>query len=71
LNYRKVRESCERIAHVLGINTNPLTQSNNEMPSYPHTTVSAMNHVKTPTDYFSPQRKGDQTTMASNFFNPR
>jgi hypothetical protein len=61
LNYQKVRESCERIAHVLGISTNlggliilsyifiDLPQTN-----YPNTAMSAANHVKTPTEYLSP-----------------
>lgn len=59
MNYRRVRESCERIANVLGININPATMSSlSEIPktNHPQTVTSAFNHVKTPTDYLSPNK---------------
>ena len=63
MNYRKVRESCERIASVLGINANPTILNSMKSPN---------NNKPDGNDYFSPnKRTGDDTTMASHFFNPR
>lgn len=67
-NYRKVRESCERIANVLGLNT---AASLGPMPktTYPQSAASGQNQMRTPTEFLSPARKGDETT-GTNFFNP-
>lgn len=59
INYRKVRESCERIANVLGISNNPVVMNSLQNSKPPITQ-----------DYFSPNKK-DDTTRATNFYNPR
>lgn len=77
-NYKKVRESCERIASVLGIKDKPdvisslnehsrINLGGNSITNFNAVNNNINNNVnqtaKTPTDYFSPIRHvGEETT---------